>query len=196
MIEPFFCQLLTNTKGHKQTKTTATGKWNWESWWPIECLHVKRTNCFLCQVFQQRSAQRWNWILSTETQRKRILLLVVEILSDIVQNNQFNQEDIERERHTILRELDEVENNLEQVTFDHLHSTAYQGTPLSRTVLGPTDNVKFVFRWKCSLVCFEKRIIQIDQQRRSPQVCCNTFQGSTNGVGCCWWHQSRTIGST
>ena len=33
---------------------------------------------------------------------------------------------------------------MQQVTLDHLHATAYQGTPLSRTVLGPTDNIKFV----------------------------------------------------
>jgi predicted Zn-dependent peptidase len=66
----------------------------------------------------------------------------VELLSDIVQNSQFNEEDIERERHTILREMEEVENNLQEVTFDHLHATAYQGTPLARSVLGPTDNIK------------------------------------------------------
>ncbi len=66
----------------------------------------------------------------------------MELLSDIVQNTQFNDEDIERERHTILREMQEIENNLQEVTFDHLHATAYQGTPLARSVLGPTENIK------------------------------------------------------
>ncbi len=70
------------------------------------------------------------------------IYIVVELLSDIVQNTQFNDEDIERERHTILREMQEIENNLQEVTFDHLHATAYQGTPLGRTILGPSENIK------------------------------------------------------
>ncbi len=43
---------------------------------------------------------------------------------------------------TILREMQEIENNLQEVTFDHLHDTAYQGTPLARTILGPSENIK------------------------------------------------------
>jgi processing peptidase subunit beta len=38
--------------------------------------------------------------------------------------------------------MQEIENNLQEVTFDHLYATAYQGTPLARSVLGPTDNIK------------------------------------------------------
>jgi predicted Zn-dependent peptidase len=68
--------------------------------------------------------------------------IVVELLSDILQNSQFGEEEIERERHTILREMQEIENNLQEVTFDHLHATAYQGTPLGRTILGPSENIK------------------------------------------------------
>ncbi|UJR23987.1 hypothetical protein I4U23_026953 [Adineta vaga] len=71
---------------------------------------------------------------------------IVEILSDIVQNNQYSEEDIERERHAILRELEEVENDFQQVTFDQLHATAYQGTPLAKSVIGTTDNVKSLKR--------------------------------------------------
>jgi processing peptidase subunit beta len=70
------------------------------------------------------------------------IYIVIELLSDIVQNSQFNEEEIERVRHTILRQMEETENNLQEVTFDHLHATAYQGTPLARSVLGPTENIK------------------------------------------------------
>ncbi len=66
----------------------------------------------------------------------------MELLSDIVQNTQFNEGEIECERHAILREMQEIENNLQEVTFDHLHATAYQGTPLARSVLGPTENIQ------------------------------------------------------
>ena len=69
---------------------------------------------------------------------------IVELLSDIIQNSEFAEATIERERHNILRQMVEMDNDLEQVTLDHLHSTAYQGTPLGRTILGPTDNIKAI----------------------------------------------------
>lgn len=50
--------------------------------------------------------------------------------------------EIERERGVILREMQEVETNLQEVVFDYLHATAFQGTPLGRTILGPTKNIK------------------------------------------------------
>lgn len=66
----------------------------------------------------------------------------VDILSDILQNSTLGEAEIERERGVILREMQEVETNLQEVVFDHLHATAYQGTPLGRTILGPTQNIK------------------------------------------------------
>merc|ERR1712002_149697 len=70
----------------------------------------------------------------------------VEILSDIIQNSKFGDSEIERERGVILREMQEVESNLQEVVFDHLHSVAFQGTPLGRTILGPTKNIKKMSR--------------------------------------------------
>merc|ERR1712107_250908 len=70
----------------------------------------------------------------------------VEILSDILTNSTFGQEEIERERGVILREMQEVEMNLQEVVFDHLHAVAYQGTPLGRTILGPAKNIKSIDR--------------------------------------------------
>merc|ERR1711962_810169 len=70
----------------------------------------------------------------------------VEILSDIVQNSKFGENEIERERGVILREMQEIETNLQEVVFDHLHSIAYQGTPLGQTILGPTENIKSISR--------------------------------------------------
>jgi len=68
----------------------------------------------------------------------------VDILSDILQNSTLGEAEIERERGVILREMQEVETNLQEVVFDHLHATAYQGTPLGRTILGPTQNIKSI----------------------------------------------------
>lgn len=70
----------------------------------------------------------------------------LDILSDIIQNSTLGEEEIERERGVILREMQEVETNLQEVVFDHLHSTAYQATPLGRTILGPTENIKTINR--------------------------------------------------
>jgi predicted Zn-dependent peptidase len=70
----------------------------------------------------------------------------LEILSDILINSKYNktlqfiylqdltlnliyrfeEAQIERERGVILREMQEVEQNLQEVVFDHLHATAYQ----------------------------------------------------------------------
>ena len=69
-------------------------------------------------------------------------LSAVDILADIIKNPTLGQQEIERERGVILREMQEVDTQLEEVVFDHLHATAYQGTPLGRTILGPTHNVK------------------------------------------------------
>ncbi|XP_017881046.1 mitochondrial-processing peptidase subunit beta isoform X2 [Ceratina calcarata] len=70
----------------------------------------------------------------------------IEILSDIIQNSKLGESEIERERGVILREMQEVETNLQEVVFDHLHASAYQGTPLGRTILGPTKNIKSITR--------------------------------------------------
>ena len=70
----------------------------------------------------------------------------VEVLADILQNSKFGEQEIERERGVILREMQEVEMNLQEVVFDQLHAVAYQGTPLGRTILGPTENIKTIGR--------------------------------------------------
>lgn len=66
----------------------------------------------------------------------------LEILADMIQNSKYAPVDIERERDTILREMQEVENMPEEVIFDRLHHTAYRGTALARTILGPEENIR------------------------------------------------------
>lgn len=70
----------------------------------------------------------------------------VEILSDILLNSKLGENEIERERGVILREMQEVEQNLQEVVFDHLHTCAFQETPLGMTILGPTKNIKSITR--------------------------------------------------
>ncbi|KAI9837027.1 MAG: hypothetical protein M1819_000676 [Sarea resinae] len=70
----------------------------------------------------------------------------VDILSDILQNSKLEASAIERERDVILREQEEVDKQLEEVVFDHLHATAFQGQPLGRTILGPKENIASIQR--------------------------------------------------
>jgi len=70
----------------------------------------------------------------------------LDILADMIQNSKYAPVDIERERDTILREMQEVENMPEEVIFDRLHQTAYRGTALARTILGPIENIKSISR--------------------------------------------------
>jgi hypothetical protein len=94
----------------------------------------------------------------------------VEMLSDILLNSSFSQARmrmlppsppptpldapffpsdppqaaVERERDVILREMEEVESQIEEVVFDRLHEVAYVGTPLARTILGPVENINSI----------------------------------------------------
>jgi len=68
----------------------------------------------------------------------------VEMLSDILLNSSFSQAAVERERDVILREMEEVESQIEEVVFDRLHEVAYVGTPLARTILGPVENINSI----------------------------------------------------
>ncbi|XAR65262.1 Ubiquinol--cytochrome-c reductase [Bertholletia excelsa] len=66
----------------------------------------------------------------------------LDILADILQNSVLEQDRINRERDVILREMQEVERHAEEVIFDHLHATAFQYSPLGRTILGPAENLR------------------------------------------------------
>ena len=42
--------------------------------------------------------------------------------------------------------MEEVSKQQEEVIFDRLHETAYQGTGLGRTILGPVQNIQSITR--------------------------------------------------
>jgi processing peptidase subunit beta len=70
----------------------------------------------------------------------------VEILSDILQGSKLDEAAIERERGVILREMEEVGKMHEEVVFDKLHETAYMGSSLGLTILGPEENIRSITR--------------------------------------------------
>ncbi|KAK3393571.1 Metalloenzyme, LuxS/M16 peptidase-like protein [Podospora didyma] len=76
--------------------------------------------------------------------------VVTELLADILQNSKLEESAIERERSVILRESEEVDKQIEEVVFDHLHATAFQNQPLGRTILGPRQNIEDITRTELS----------------------------------------------
>lgn len=70
----------------------------------------------------------------------------VEILADILSNSQLDEKAIEVERGVILREMEEVEKQQEEVIFDKLHETAFPNSGLGRTILGPRENIRSITR--------------------------------------------------
>ncbi|KAG9455659.1 hypothetical protein H6P81_000167 [Aristolochia fimbriata] len=70
--------------------------------------------------------------------------VAIDILADILQNSCFTKRAIERERSVILREMEEVQGQIEEVIFDHLHAAAFQNHPLGNTILGPVENIRTI----------------------------------------------------
>lgn len=66
----------------------------------------------------------------------------MELLAEVVQSCSLNEAEIEQQRGVVLRELEETDGNLQEVCLDLLHATAFQGTPLGQSVLGPSKNAR------------------------------------------------------
>ena len=66
----------------------------------------------------------------------------VDILSDIIQHSQYKPEDIQYEKGVVLREMEEVNKNIDEYGMDHLHEIAFAGSPLGFTILGPQSNIE------------------------------------------------------
>ncbi|CAJ1346284.1 unnamed protein product [Effrenium voratum] len=70
----------------------------------------------------------------------------VDILADILQHSTLDPGPLDFERGVILREMEEVEKTTEEVLLDRLHLTAFHGSPLGFTILGPVENIQSITR--------------------------------------------------
>lgn len=70
----------------------------------------------------------------------------LDILSDILLHSTIEEEAVQMEKHVILREMEEVEKQTEEVIFDRLHTTAFRDSPLGYTILGPEENIRNMTR--------------------------------------------------
>ena len=68
--------------------------------------------------------------------------LAGDILSDILQNSLFEQQELDREQQVIVQEIGAARDNPDDHVFDLFQSAAYPGQPIGRTILGTVDSVK------------------------------------------------------
>ena len=64
-----------------------------------------------------------------------------EIIGDIVLNSVFPQEELEKERGVVIQEIGRYADEPEDVAYEALRRTAFQGQALGRPILGPRENV-------------------------------------------------------
>src|SRR5271170_5304888 len=114
---------------------------------PPECLYLgglpKSESC--TSTIADTHRQRENTVYYAKSFNSDVPK-AIDILSDILLHSKLDPAAIERERDVILREQEEVDKQLEEVVFDHLHATAFQGQALGRTILGPKENIESLTR--------------------------------------------------
>jgi predicted Zn-dependent peptidase len=72
---------------------------------------------------------------------KEDVVLAADILSDILQNSRFDQEELDREQQVIVQEIGAARDNPDDHVFDLFQSAAYPNQPIGRTILGTVESV-------------------------------------------------------
>ena len=67
--------------------------------------------------------------------------LALDVISDILLNPAFAEDEIEVERGVILQEIGQTLDTPDDIVFDWLQEEAYPDQPLGRTILGPAERV-------------------------------------------------------
>lgn len=68
--------------------------------------------------------------------------LAVDLLSDILLNSVFDEQELEREKDVILQELGQAIDTPDDIVFDHLQAAAFSDQALGRSILGTVDTIK------------------------------------------------------
>ncbi|MDR0968498.1 MAG: insulinase family protein [Holosporaceae bacterium] len=67
--------------------------------------------------------------------------LVIDVLSDILQNPTFPEEELERERGVIMQEIYQTQDTPDDIIFDHFQNVAFANQSLGRPILGTAEIV-------------------------------------------------------
>ncbi len=68
--------------------------------------------------------------------------LAVDILSDILQDSEFDPNELEREQHVVLQEIGAAHDTPDDIVFDHFTETAFRHQTIGRSILGTPETVK------------------------------------------------------
>lgn len=68
--------------------------------------------------------------------------LAADILSDILQNSVFDQNELSREKHVIVQEIGASHDSPDDHVFDMFQDAAFPDQPIGRTILGTEDSVR------------------------------------------------------
>lgn len=67
--------------------------------------------------------------------------LAVDILSDILLNSVFDEDELDREKHVILQEIGAANDTPDDIVFDKFSETAYRDQTIGRPILGTPESV-------------------------------------------------------
>lgn len=74
------------------------------------------------------------------------LPLAMDILSDILVNSVFDEEELARERHVVVQEIGAALDTPEDLVYDFFSETAFPDQPIGRPILGTADSVRSMTR--------------------------------------------------
>ncbi len=72
----------------------------------------------------------------------------IEIISDMLMNSLFDEDDIKKEKSVIKEEIKSYEDSPEDINYDLLSEIMYIGTNLTHPILGTFDSVKKLLKKK------------------------------------------------
>ena len=72
---------------------------------------------------------------------KEFLPLAIDMISDIMFNSVYLEEDIEKEKNVVLQELAQTEDNPEEMVFEYFSEAAHANQAVGRGILGVKENI-------------------------------------------------------
>lgn len=72
------------------------------------------------------------------------LPLCIDILSDILQNSVFDEDELEREKGVVLQELGQAKDTPDDIIFDYFQEECYPDQPMGYSILGTEKSVRSI----------------------------------------------------
>jgi predicted Zn-dependent peptidase len=72
--------------------------------------------------------------------------LAADILTDILQNSTFEQDELDRERQVVLQEIGQAADTPDDIIFDYYQAAAFPDQPMGLPVLGKPENLESMTR--------------------------------------------------